>query len=348
MEMGDAEMAGGNQKQLELAMVKLKRMAESAEDIRVTPYIDGDQVDLPFSLAKFVVPTEDELLALARASAYLHVSTVEYSLPPIDKCGLLAEVDTMSNILNLGKTKLETVKAPPPNNDKKTVLYKSIISLKCQQLNSNIIARILSIPTRKVEYISKLCMQVGIDDAIAATGKKCGRPKLLSRDHKSFIEAMIKVTDGIVTIKEKKAALESSFSGLSKIALFTISLFLRSDMRVSKRRICTRNPRVEHQDRHLHLAQYAFKLLKARQENVHIINVDEAAIMLGQCPSMRWAPIGQPNLFTEETTKQGRFTLVLGVSSRGFRLGGSLKAAVHLLFMLILSQKSEGGSLTTA
>ena len=79
----------------------------------------------------------------------------------------------------------------------------------------------------------------------------------------------------------------------------------------------SRNLRVGAINRAEAFTRYASLWVRADRDKKMILNIDEAAIMIGQAPSKAWAPIGEPNVAFEGCCTPKRFTLLLGIMDNG-------------------------------
>ena len=96
----------------------------------------------------------------------------------------------------------------------------------------------------------------------AVEGKKVVLSKLkkLGDQHKSFLQTLKRLHQGELTLRIMNEALLNNFSELKILSVATLSKFLDKEMRISKRKANSRNPRVLAQERQIQLIQYAYKL----------------------------------------------------------------------------------------
>ena len=149
------------------------------------------------------------------------------------------------------------------------------------------------------------------------------------------------VLEGMTSLKEVKASLEIAFAELDGISVATLAVFMKKTLRLSKRRVSSRNKRAFSGDRDHNIACLVDKLVEAKTKNIDVINVDEAAIVLGKTPTMKWAQIGESNIVVEEADSPQRYTLLLGVAKSGLVVGRLIEGScTSFLFAEFIRQIS--------
>ena len=183
--------------------------------------------------------------------------------------------------------------------------------------------------------------------ANAVEGKQATRnvKKKLVDNHRIFIKSLMDYHSGEVTLKLIREALLAAFEDIS---LSSLSTLMRRDLRYSNRRASVRNARVINDDRPSQIRIFAFTLLKALENEIDILNVDECAIVFSEAAQTFWAPIGTKLITIDKSKYCKRYTLLLGVTAAGKffarMIDGSCTACIYRKYIDYVSQKLITGA----
>ena len=342
----DREMKA-NQRAVNKLLTRFTNQSKASADILVSSYFDA--ATLPENAWTNFGPVPDDILKMA---ANWCVAQDRLKAPPatvqLDHSRLHHNLELLNFKRAAQKTKSFESVYRESDLLQRRLIRREVLLLSGQGLEIKNIAKLTRLSNKEVKKVILVAKHVGVVEAIEGTSSYSkNKPKLNSR-HQTFIESIVAFHSGETTLKIIRSALIANFSDIGNISLSTISYFMKTQMKLSKKRVSSRNPRILilREDRGVAIKDYAAQLSYYNARNYELINIDESAIILGEAANVIWTRRGETAYSLDKAKTIRRYTLLLSVGKSGFFFGrlidGSCKAMIYADFVRNLAGKLTG------
>lgn len=326
--MGEMAVATAKAKQ---AMKRFTETFEAGKETIATNIFTNDSAFDTTWRPLHCIFDEAELPAISKCTVSKKINEFEFQVAEQTEGSLRRLVEVHLNANEQGRFHRQDEAVIEHSQSIVEICKREALSLHEQGCRRLLISELCGLTVAQIDRLIALKRKVGTQEAVKRQEKK-GRPRALSTNHLAYVKAIIRAQDGFISLRTVKQSLATVFPEKATVAVSTIARSIRRDLRLSKRKVALRNPRVFRGDRTALVRVYLERLLGALEAGYDIISVDEAAVMVGSVGRTRWHDIGEPNIVATAAPDSRSYTLLFGVSMKGVVLWQLIEGACNSFF----------------